>query len=67
MPVRTPKTPEEKRATIDLIKWVSTRMGVPPEETREALDRARQDDWQAALDLLSTYYVMKGIKKPMSN
>ena len=62
MPVKAPQTLEQKRAMIDLLKWASTMMPGSHDEAVRAIDAARNDDWQAALDLLSTYYMMKGIR-----
>lgn len=64
MPVREPKTPEQKKAMLDLLKWATDRMDVTPAEVEKALLGAKQDNWRAALELLSTYYFMNNIKKP---
>jgi hypothetical protein len=62
VPVKEPQTPEQKKAMIDLLKWASTMMPGSHDELVKAIEQARQDDWAMALDLLSTYYMMKGIR-----
>lgn len=64
MPVREPKTPEQAKATLDLVKWASTKMSVSDQEIANAVKKAQLGDWADALDILSTYYVMKGVTAP---
>jgi len=61
VPLKKPQTPEQKKAMLDLIKWAGSRMGAGPEDIKTAEEKAAHDDWSEAMDLLSTYYVMKGI------
>lgn len=63
VPIREPKTVAQKKAMIDLVKWASEKMGVDHPTLVNALKKAiRQNDWDDVMDLLSTYYMMKGIK-----
>lgn len=54
---------------LELIKWAVPKMGGTQENVQAAIDKAKHDDWSEAMDLLSTYYVMKGIKfkQPQGN
>lgn len=69
VPLRKPQTPEQKQAMLELLKWAGSKMGAGPKDLQSAFEKASHDDWSEALDLLSTYYVMKGIKfkQPASN
>lgn len=63
IPIRVPRTPAQKEAMIDLVNWAASRMGVYKPTLSNAIKKAtRENDWEEALDLLSTYYMMKGIK-----
>lgn len=64
LPVRPPKTPEEKRALLDLVAWSASRMEVTDSEAKTAIGKAMKGDWADAFDLLSTFYFMKGIRPP---
>ncbi len=61
VPIKKPQTPEQKRAMLELVKWAGEKMGAGPEDIKLAFDKAKKDDWSEAMDLLSMYYVMKGI------
>jgi hypothetical protein len=62
VPLREPQTPEQKEAMLDLVKWAVSKMGDGPQDVQAAVEKAQNDDWTEAMDLLRTYYVMKGIK-----
>lgn len=62
VPLKPPQTPEQKQAMLDLVKWATKRMGGSPEDAQAAIEKAKYDDWSEAMDLLRTFYVMKGIK-----
>lgn len=64
MPVKEPKTKEEAKALLELILWVSDKLNIGERDVEDAIDRALEGDWSLALDILSTYYVMKGIQAP---
>lgn len=59
--LRKPQTPEQKQAMLDLVKWAGNKMGAGPEDVQAAFEKAKRDDWSEAMDMLSMYYVMKGI------
>lgn len=61
VPLKKPQTPEQKRAMLDLVKWAAQKMGAGPQDVELAYAKAQKDDWSEAMDLLSMYYVMKGI------
>ncbi len=69
IPLRKPQTPEQKKAMLDLVKWAVPKMGGTEQHVQAAVEKAQHDDWSEAMDLLSTYYVMKGIKfqQPQGN
>lgn len=68
VPLRRPQTPEQKRAMLELLKWAGQKMGAGPQDLESAFTKAQKDDWSEAMDLLSMYYVMKGIQfKPQAN
>lgn len=60
--VREPQTPEQKRAFIDLVSWASSKMAVPDVEVKDAIEQAKEDDYREAMQLLTTFYAMKGMK-----
>lgn len=64
LPIKQPQTLKQKQAMIELIHWVSDRMMAPEADVEKALQKAQHDDWAEAMDLLSTYYFMKGIHAP---
>lgn len=62
VPVKVPQTPQQKQAMVELLKWVSARMEGSESDLQKALAGARRGEWDEAMDLLRTYYMMKGIR-----
>ena len=63
VPLRKPKTPQEKSAFFKLLEWAAERMKAPKEILQRAIAKAtNKDDWEEAIELLRDFYVMKHIE-----
>lgn len=62
--VKAPTNPQEAKAFLELVQWASTRMSVPKGDVDVAVEKAETGDWSDAMDLLRTFYVMKGVRNP---
>lgn len=59
--LKPPQNSQEAKAFVDLLNWAANKMQVPGEEVQGAVTKAKKGDWKDALELMSIYYVMKGI------
>ena len=62
VPLRKPTSPEQQKAFLELFQWAGELMGAGPSDISKATTEAQNGDWSEALDLLRTYYVLRGIK-----
>jgi hypothetical protein len=63
VPLRKPKTSEQRAAFIKLLKWAAEKMKVPPKMLNSAVDSALdEDNWDEAIELVRDFYVMKQIE-----
>jgi len=63
VPLRKPKTSDQRAAFIKLLKWAAEKMKVPPKMLNNAMDAALdEDNWDEAIELIRDFYVMKGIE-----
>jgi hypothetical protein len=61
--LQVPKDKKQADAFIDMLLWAGEKMQATQEEVDTAVEKAKdKNDWSDALDLISTYFVMKGIK-----
>lgn len=63
VPLRKPKTSDQRAAFIKLLKWAAEKMKVPPKMLNSAIDAAlNEDNWDEAIELIRDFYVMKQIE-----
>lgn len=62
VPLRKPMSVEQQKAFLELLQWAGEMMGAGPSDISKAVAEAKSGDWTEALDLLRTYYLLKGIK-----
>jgi len=63
VPLRKPKTPEQRSAFMKLLQWAVERMKAPKQVFDKAVEKAtKQDNWDEAIELLRDFYILKGIE-----
>jgi len=63
VPLRKPKTSDQRAAFIKLLKWAAEKMKVPSKMLNHAIDTALDEDsWDEVIELIRDFYVMKGIE-----
>lgn len=63
VPLRKPKTSDQRAAFIKLLKWAAEKMKVPQKMLDSAINSALdEDNWDEAIELVRDFYVMKQIE-----